>query len=83
MQNLFSRFTQANIKTSIKYGGSGLGLFICKRLTEKMGGEIGVVSTKGIGSTFVFYIEAQRADLSENKPFPVIEVSQPESRYIS
>ncbi|TVY25426.1 Sensor protein [Lachnellula hyalina] len=77
MQNLFSRFTQANIKTSIKYGGSGLGLFICKRLAEKMGGEIGVVSTKGIGSTFVFYIEAQRADLSENKPFPVIEFPFP------
>lgn len=77
MQNLFSRFTQANIKTSIKYGGSGLGLFICKRLAEKMGGEIGVAATKGNGSTFVFYIEAHRADLEENKNLPVNEVSQP------
>ncbi|TVY44434.1 Hybrid signal transduction histidine kinase K [Lachnellula occidentalis] len=77
MQNLFSRFTQANTKTSIKYGGSGLGLFICKRLAEKMGGEIGVVSTKGNGSTFVFYIEAHRAVLEENKPSAVIEFPFP------
>jgi len=60
MQKLFGRFAQANVKTSIKYGGSGLGLFICKKLAEKMGGEIGVRSQAGKGSTFVFYIEAHK-----------------------
>ena len=75
-QNLFERFTQANIKTSIKYGGSGLGLFICKRLAEKMGGEIGVISTKGKGSTFVFYIEANRTTPEKAKGSPANEVSQ-------
>ncbi|KAF4633536.1 hypothetical protein G7Y89_g4572 [Cudoniella acicularis] len=60
MQRLFSRFEQASAKTSIKHGGSGLGLFISKKLTEKLGGEIGVASRPGEGSTFVFYVKSQR-----------------------
>lgn len=75
MQNLFHRFTQANIRTSINYGGSGLGLSICKKLAERMGGEIGVISTKGVGTTFVFYIEANRANPQEKKSPTLNEVS--------
>ncbi|KAF4968578.1 hypothetical protein FSARC_4051 [Fusarium sarcochroum] len=58
MGNLFNKFVQASAKTHTKYGGSGLGLFISRRLTELQNGAIGVSSQPGVGSTFAFYIEA-------------------------
>ncbi|KXJ90744.1 hypothetical protein Micbo1qcDRAFT_234633 [Microdochium bolleyi] len=57
---LFQRFAQASPKTHIEYGGSGLGLFISRQITEMLGGEIGMDSRPGDGSTFSFYVKAQR-----------------------
>ncbi len=52
LASLFERFKQADSSITRKYGGSGLGLSICKLLTEAMGGSITVNTRKGLGSTF-------------------------------
>ncbi|KAK8171098.1 hypothetical protein BKA80DRAFT_339132 [Phyllosticta citrichinensis] len=57
---LFMRFSQAP-RTMVHYGGSGLGLFICRELTELQGGGIGVESEANRGSTFAFFLKVRKS----------------------
>jgi PAS domain S-box-containing protein len=63
-QSIFDSFTQAEVNTFRKYGGTGLGLSISKKLVELQGGEIGLKSIEGIGSTFWFELPLE---ISEKK----------------
>ncbi|KAK5170517.1 uncharacterized protein LTR77_005105 [Saxophila tyrrhenica] len=62
-KRLFERFHQATPKTEANYGGSGLGLNICRKICQLHGGEIGVSSVEGEGSTFGFFFKVRRCGL--------------------
>lgn len=67
---LFSSFQQADTSTTRKYGGTGLGLTICKHLVELMGGAITVKSKEGKGSQFSFTVNCERPiDAVLEQPF--------------
>ncbi|MBI4938069.1 MAG: PAS domain S-box protein [Nitrosomonadales bacterium] len=65
---LFKAFTQADSTTTRRYGGTGMGLSICKRLVEMMGGKIWVESEPGKGSKFIFTAHFRRMEGKGGKP---------------
>ena len=60
LDKIFDSFEQAEANTTRQYGGTGLGLTLCKRLTQMMGGDIHVTSTLGEGSEFYFTVKVKR-----------------------
>ncbi len=74
MDKLFQSFTQVDGSITRTYGGTGLGLYVCKQIVELMGGNIEVESEKGKGTTFIFTVKMKsQADANDDEAVTTIE----------
>jgi len=73
VQRLFDKFSQEYESVSRKYGGTGLGMSICKDLVELMGGKIYATSQKGVGTTITFELELKKGTPADLKTKEIVE----------
>ncbi len=88
LAKVFESFEQAEVNTTRQYGGTGLGLTLCKKLTNMMGGDIHVISTLGEGSDFFFNVKMKKVEsevddylFAQKNKFYVIYVSENDKTY--
>ncbi|MGV8842661.1 MAG: ATP-binding protein [Pseudomonas sp.] len=79
---IFERFVQADEQVARRYGGAGLGLSICKRLVQSMGGEIQLYSREGQGSRFWFDFWLQQAQPTGQPARPLALTAAAEARHV-
>ena len=68
LEGIFDAFIQIDLSDTKIYGGAGLGLSICKKLVQLMGGDISVASVEGKGTTFTVVIPTQASKTVSNSP---------------
>jgi len=73
-EKIFKAFSQVDSSLTRKYGGAGLGLAICKKLVDMMGGKIWFESREGIGTTFYFTINVKKSNVIDLKPYLLSDI---------